>query len=245
MDILEVEGIKKAFGDKRVLESLSFGLAAGELVCIIGKSGCGKSTLFHIVAGLLAPDGGHVRMEGADITGQPGHVSYMLQKDLLLPFRTVEDNVILPLIISGMKKQEARARAGDLFEEFGLSGTEKLWPSELSGGMRQRAALMRTYLFSAKVALLDEPFSALDALTKASMYDWYLKIQSRLSLSTLFITHDIDEALTLADRILVLGNRPASVIDEIVPASSKPRGANYRLSEEYQANKARLLEGLE
>ncbi|MBR1629559.1 MAG: ABC transporter ATP-binding protein, partial [Lachnospiraceae bacterium] len=226
MKMLEVKRVSKTFGEHRVLDPISFSVDEGELVCVVGKSGCGKSTLFHIIAGLLSPDSGAVFLEGEEITSKSGRVSYMLQKDLMLPFRTIEDNVILPLVLQGMKRSKARERAAPLFEVFGLAGMEKRWPSQLSGGMKQRAALMRTYLFSARVALLDEPFSALDELTKADMHDWYLGIMNQIRLSTLFITHDIDEALILADRILLLGGQPAVILDEIVLPKREERGAD-------------------
>ena len=165
MEKLRVEHVSKSFDGRAILEDVSITLREGELVSLLGVSGGGKTTLFNIIAGLLPPDKGEVYLNGENITGKSGHVSYMLQKDLLLPYRTVEDNVALPLILKGVKKEEARKQAAALFEDFGLAGTEKLWPAQLSGGMRQRAALLRTYLFSKDVALLDEPFSALDTLT--------------------------------------------------------------------------------
>ena len=175
-----MENVSKSFGDKKVLESVSLTLEEGEIVCILGASGVGKSTLFHIISGLLMPDEGRVLLDGEDVTGKPGKISYMLQKDMMLPYKTVLDNVALPLIIkktSGEGKiwpwrriRTAREKAAAYFEEFGLSGYEKKYPAQLSGGMRQRAALLRTYLFSQEVALLDEPFSALDTITKGKMH---------------------------------------------------------------------------
>ena len=176
MHKLEVQHIRKSFSDLHVLQDVSITLNEGELVCLLGASGGGKSTLFHIISGLTKPDDGKVFLDGADITGQPGQISYMLQKDLLLPYRTIVDNVALPLLLKGVKKQEARAQASSHFAEFGLAGTERKYPIQLSGGMRQRAALLRTYLFSHNVALLDEPFSSLDTLTKSSMHEGYLDV---------------------------------------------------------------------
>ena len=193
MEKLRVENVSVSFDGKTVLENVSIHLREGELVSLLGVSGGGKTTLFNVIAGLLQPECGAVFLNGEDIIATPGKVSYMLQKDLLLPYRTVEDNVALPLILKGEKKEAAREKARALFGDFGLAGTEKLWPHQLSGGMRQRAALLRTYLFSQDVALLDEPFSALDTLTKAAVHEWYLDVMERIRLSTLFITHDIDE----------------------------------------------------
>ena len=168
----------------------------------------------------------------------------MLQKDLLLPYRTILDNVALPLIVRGMKKKEARDVARPYFAEFGLEGTEKKYPMQLSGGMKQRAALLRTYLFSQKVALLDEPFSALDMLTKQAMHEWYLDVMERIKLSTLFITHDIDEAILLSDRIYLLTGQPGRITDEIVIKEPKPRARDFNLTPEFLAYKKYILERL-
>ena len=241
MEKLEVRGVSKSFGDQAVLQDISLSLCQGELVSLLGVSGGGKTTLFNIISGLLQPDAGQVFLDGEEITGRPGKISYMLQKDLLLPYRTVEDNVALPLILKGVKKGEARKQAAELFEQFGLSGTEKQYPSQLSGGMRQRAALLRTYLFSHNVALLDEPFSALDTLTKTAMHQWYLKVMEQIRLTTLFITHDIDEAIVLSDRICLLTGRPGRITDEILIREPKPRPEDFRLSPEFLEYKRRIV----
>lgn len=208
MNKLEVKDVSKSFDGNPVLKDVSIELNRGELVCLLGVSGGGKTTLFNIISGLLTPDRGQVLLDGTDITAQPGHVSYMLQKDLLLPYRTIEDNVALPLMLKGMKKKEARLQVSPMFPQFGIDGTQKKYPSQLSGGMRQRAALLRTYMFSKDVALLDEPFSALDTITKSSMHKWYLNVMEKIQLSTLFITHDIDEAILISDRIYLLSGHP-------------------------------------
>ena len=179
-----------------------------------------------------------------DITGCPGQISYMMQKDLLLPYRTIEDNVILPLLLKGEKKKEARKKVSLYFEEFGLEGTQKKYPRQLSGGMRQRAALLRTYMFSSDVALLDEPFSALDTLTKGEMHRWYLDVMDKIHLSTLFITHDIDEAILLSDRICLLSGKPGRVTEEIVIEEPRPRKKEFNLTEEFLEYKRRILERL-
>ena len=158
-------------GEHVVVSDASLRLDPGEVVCMVGKSGCGKTTILHALSGLTTPREGRVLLHGEDVTGRPGRVSYMLQKDLLLPSKTIVDNVSLPLVVRGMPKAEAREKAAPLFERFGLSGCERLWPSQLSGGMRQRAAFLRTYLMGNDVMLLDEPFSALDALTRVDMRD--------------------------------------------------------------------------
>ncbi len=241
---LEVSGITFAYEETPVLADVSLKLREHELVSILGASGCGKTTLFHIISGLMRPQQGKVVLNGKDITGCPGRVSYMMQKDLLLPYRTIEDNVILPLLLKGEKKKEARMKVSPHFEEFGLEGTQKKYPRQLSGGMRQRAALLRTYIFSRDVALLDEPFSALDTLTKSGMHRWYLDVMDKIHLSTLFITHDIDEAILLSDRIYLLTGKPGRVTEEIVIKEQKPRNREFNLTEEFLGYKRRILERL-
>ena len=184
-------------------------------------------------------------MEGQDITGTAGHISYMQQKDLLLPHKTVLDNVALPLILNGMKKKEARREADQLFERFGLSGTQEKYPDQLSGGMRQRAALLRTYMCGNKVALLDEPFSALDTITKSAMQEWFLKVMEDIQLSTVFITHDVEEAILLSDRIYIMSGSPA-VISALLPITEKkPRDREFLLRDEFIEYKRKIKELLE
>lgn len=244
MNKLEVCAVSKSFDGKGIIEDISVNLRQGEIVSLLGVSGGGKTTLFNIVSGLMMPDGGRVLLNGEDITGKSGKVSYMMQKDLLLPFRTVQDNVALPLIMKGESKKNARQKAASLFDEFGLKGTEELYPAQLSGGMRQRAALLRTYLFSQDVALLDEPFSALDTLTKSAVHKWYLDIMERIKLTTFFITHDIDEAILLSDRIYILAGQPAHIVSEIIVDSPKPRTADFNLTAEFLEYKKRILKSL-
>lgn len=242
---LTVEGVCKSFDGEEIIRDISMELHKGELVSLLGISGGGKTTLFNIIAGLSTPDKGRVLMDGEDITGCPGRVSYMLQKDLLFPFRTIEDNVALPLIIQGMNKKDARKKAGQYFDQFGLEGTQRKYPTQLSGGMRQRAALLRTYLFSGSVALLDEPFSALDMLTKQSVHSWYLNVMEQIQLSTLFITHDIDEAVLLSDRIYLLTGRPGVITGEIVVKEPKPRTGDFQVTEAFLEYKREILRHLE
>lgn len=245
MAILEVRDVSKSFGEEQIISKISLELHEGEIVSLLGVSGGGKTTLFNVIAGLSTPNAGSVWLNGEEITGQPGKVSYMLQKDLLLPYRTILDNVALPLMVRGMKKKEAREKVLPYFDEFGLAGTEKKYPAQLSGGMKQRAALLRTYLFSEKVALLDEPFSALDMLTKQAIHEWYLDVMEKIHLSTLFITHDIDEAIRLSDRIYLLTGTPGEITKEIIIKEKKPRGKDFPLSEEYLAYKREILSHLE
>ncbi|MGN0171763.1 MAG: ABC transporter ATP-binding protein [Acutalibacteraceae bacterium] len=242
--ILTAEHITKAFGDAVIIEDIDLYLKKNEIVSLIGQSGTGKTTLFNVLSGLLTPESGRVYLHGEDITGKPGHISYMLQKDLLLPYRTIVDNVSLPLVIQGEKKKAAREKAAAFFERFGLAGCEKKYPSQLSGGMRQRAALLRTYLSSQGIALLDEPFSALDTLTKSAMHQWYLRIMQEIELSTLFITHDIDEAILLSDRILVMNGSPGHITNELTIDVPKPRPDDFTLSDKFLTYKRRLVQML-
>lgn len=244
MSLLRAEHISKSYGSKEVLKDISIYLDQGEIVSLLGISGSGKTTLFHILSGLVTPDTGKVYLREKDITSSPGSISYMLQKDLLLPHKKVIDNVSLPLVLGGMKKAQARQKAAPLFAEFGLEGTQNQYPVQLSGGMRQRAALLRTYLSSSGVALLDEPFSALDTLTKTNIHKWYLDIMQHIDLSTLFITHDIDEAILLSDRIYILNGAPGEIRDEIIIKEKKPRAENFALSDAFLAYKREIISKL-
>jgi ABC-type nitrate/sulfonate/bicarbonate transport system ATPase subunit len=242
MEKLRANHITVSFGEEKIIEDVTIQLGQGELVCLLGVSGAGKTTLFNVISGLLVPNHGSVELDGQEITGEAGKVSYMLQKDLLLPFKTIIDNVSLPLVIRGMKKNAARAEAARHFKEFGLEGTEKKYPHQLSGGMRQRAALLRTYLFSDQVALLDEPFSALDTITKGALHEWYLEVMERIKLSTLFITHDIDEAIYLSDRIYIMSGKPGRITAELKISQPRPRSKDFIVSEEFMTYKKKILE---
>lgn len=245
MSELIVTDVSLSYEESNVIQDISLQLHDHELVCLLGASGGGKTTLFNVIAGLHTPNKGKVLLNGCDVTGQPGHISYMLQKDLLLPYRTVEDNVSLPLLIKGVKKKLAREQVSGYFEEFGLEGTQKKYPSQLSGGMRQRAALLRTYMFSKDVALLDEPFSALDTLTKSDMHRWYLDVMDKIHLSTLFITHDIDEAILLSDRIYLLTGTPGQITHEIIVKEEKPRRKDFNLTGDFLEYKKEIIKKLE
>ena len=206
---------------------------------MLGVSGSGKSTLFNITAGLLKPDIGKIIYNGKDITGKSGIISYSFQKDLLLPYMKIEENVALPLLIKKEKKETAIRKANDMLREFKLESYAKKYPKELSGGMRQRIALLRTYLFSKDVSLLDEPFSALDAITKDEMH-----MRKKYNTSTIFITHDVDEAILLSDRIYILGGKPATIIREI-KINVDNRINDFRLSKEFLEYKKDILKNLE
>lgn len=241
MTLLKAEHITKKYNGRTIIEDINIALEQGELVSLLGVSGAGKTTLFHVLSGLVAPEEGKVILEGEDIKGKPGSISYMMQKDLLLPHKKIIDNVSLPLVLKGMKKKEAREKAEPLFQEFGLEGTQYQYPSQLSGGMRQRAALLRTYLSSDGVALLDEPFSALDTITKSNIHRWYLDVMEHIQLSTLFITHDIDEAILLSDRVYILNGVPGKISDEIIIKEKKPRPSDFNLTETFFQYKREII----
>jgi len=240
--ILETKSITKKYQGRAVIEDISIRLQEGELVGLLGISGSGKSTLFNVVSGLLMPEQGEVLLEGNDVTGKTGIVSYMQQKDLLLPHKTVIDNVSLPLLLKGINKKEARTQAASYLPQFGLEGTANKYPGQLSGGMRQRAALLRTHLFGSHVALLDEPFSALDALTKRRIHQWYLELVGQLNMSTLFITHDIDEAILLSDRLYIMTGIPGRVEHEIIISENRPRHLEFNTTESFLNYKREILE---
>ena len=244
MELLRAEGITKAFDGKGVLQDVTVTLEEGELVSILGLSGSGKTTLLNIISGLIRPDAGKVILQGWDVTGRPGQISYMLQKDLLLEHKRVIDNVCLPLVITGVKKEEARKQADAYFGRFGLEGTQMLYPSQLSGGMRQRAALLRTWLCSHGVVLLDEPFSALDMITKAQMHEWYLSMMRSINLSTILITHDVDEAILLSDRICLLTGTPGMIREEIRIDTPREERKDFALTPEFLGYKQRVTAAL-
>jgi ABC-type nitrate/sulfonate/bicarbonate transport system ATPase subunit len=244
MKKVEVVGISSEYENLRVLEDISLYAVENELVSILGPSGCGKSTLFNIISGLVKPDRGKVFIDGREHTGKPGRVSYMQQKDLLFPWRTIIDNVCIPLVIRGESIEKARDRADKYFDVFGLGGFQKKYPFQLSGGMRQRAALLRTYMFKSDIMLLDEPFGGLDAITKRKMQRWLLQIIGRLNSTILFITHDIDEAIFLSDRIYLFTERPASVSRTFCVDIERPRDSKTFTSGRFNRLKEDILEYL-
>ncbi len=246
--LIELRQISKTFGTVKALQDLEVSIRPGELVTVVGPSGCGKSTLFNILAGLEEPDPGNIlRLKGVSSTASDllGKVSFMPQRDLLLPWRNVIDNAILALEVEGMPRAEARKLAMDMLPEFGLAGFEAQYPNQLSGGMRQRVALMRTFLFKRDLMLLDEPFGALDALTRTMMQRWLLDVWQKHKRTVLFITHDVDEAIFLGDRVLVMTARPGRIKLEQAVDLPRPRKADIVTSPEFIALKKTLLEAIE
>ncbi len=226
---------------QQVLDGIDLVVSSGQFVSIIGPSGCGKSTLLNILAGLDQADGGTVELNGDSEGPRLGRVGYMQQKDLLLPWRTVLDNAALGLELQGTPRRQARRRASEFIELFGLKGFERQFPFALSGGMRQRAAFLRTMLLDQDVVLLDEPFGALDSLTRVQMQEWLLDLWSALGKTIILITHDVDEAVLLSDRVHVLTARPAGttmVLDVDLP---RPRDFKQVTGRDFVELKARLL----
>ena len=224
---LVVQGISKTFrtGRQRLdaLASIDLVVATGEFVSVIGPSGCGKSTLFNIIAGVEKPTSGTIAIDGETSTIRAGKTGYMPQQPLLLPWRTVEENVMLGLDVRRESREKARYEAHELLKRFGLAEFAQNYPSTLSGGMRQRVALLRTVLFNNSFLLLDEPFGALDALTRLSCQMWLLNLWHEIHSSVLFITHDVREAILLSDRIYVLSARPARVLRVVNVDLPRPR----------------------
>jgi ABC-type nitrate/sulfonate/bicarbonate transport system ATPase subunit len=252
---LEVRGVSKTFRDGGrpvvALDNVSFAAYPGEFITIIGPSGSGKSTLFNLITGLTPSDSGEIEIacetanSGRAHRGRVGQVGYMPQRDLLLPWRTVLNNVILGPEIDGRSKREARHKARELLPLFGLDGFEHVYPETLSGGMRQRAALLRTFLTGRDVLLLDEPFGALDALTRRELQRWLLGVWARFRKTILFITHDVEEAVFLADRVLVFSARPGRITRELRVDLPRPRESVSLLSEDLRRLEADLLAALE
>jgi ABC-type nitrate/sulfonate/bicarbonate transport system ATPase subunit len=242
--LFSCEGVTKTYAGEAVVVDISLYLSKGGFISLLGPSGAGKTTLFNALAGVDKPDEGKIFLSGEDVTGVSGRVSYMLQKDLLLEYRTVLDNVILPLLIRGEKKREAREYAAEFFPHFGLGGYEKKYPRQLSGGMRQRAALLRTCMMRNPVILLDEPFSALDAITRRQMQEWYRDIAEEMSLSTIFITHDVEEALILSDSVYILTGKPGRISRRLDILPPRPRSHGFPVSAEFSAQKQVILEAI-
>ena len=238
---LRLCGVSRRFDTNQALSPTDLDIAEGEFICVVGPSGCGKSTMFNIVAGVLEPSGGTVELDGRDITGQAGQVGYMLQKDLLLPWRTVLDNICLGAILHGRASREQRAEGVALAERYGLGDFINHYPSALSGGMRQRVALMRTLAMHRDVLLLDEPFGALDSMTRMAMQQWLLSVWKAERRTVIFVTHDIDEAIFLADRVVVMSPRPGRIRDVLPVGLPRPRAREVFTDPTFLALKDRIM----
>ncbi|WP_298974725.1 ABC transporter ATP-binding protein [uncultured Fusobacterium sp.] len=210
---LEIKNLSYSFGENPILKDINIYVKENEMVAIVGSSGVGKSTLFNLIAGVLKKQSGEIIIDESN--DYVGKVAYMLQKDLLFEHKTIIDNVILPLIIAKIDKKLAFEEGRKILKQFNLEKYIDKYPKQLSGGMRQRVALIRTYMFKRNIFLLDEAFSALDAITKKELHKWYLNLKKEFNLTTLLITHDIEEAIFLSDRIYILANKPGEIIKEI------------------------------
>ncbi len=229
-----------------VLDDVSLTIGAGEFVALIGPSGSGKSTLLDIVAGLLMPDAGTVSLDGVALRTEErlGRTAYMRQRDLLLPWRSSVANAALGLEVQGMSGRDARVRAAERFPEFGLAGFEDRYPGQLSGGMRQRVAFLRTMLTGQHLVLLDEPFGSLDALTRAAAQKWLAEALEHDRRSVLLVTHDVDEAIFLADRVVVFSERPGRVVHSQAIEFVRPRSRDLQATSEFAETRVELLEQL-
>jgi ABC-type nitrate/sulfonate/bicarbonate transport system ATPase subunit len=239
---LTLTAVSQRFNGDLALAPVSLDVADGEFISIVGPSGCGKSTVFNIVSGLLRPTEGRVLIDDVDVTGRTGHVGYMLQKDLLLPWRTVLENIVLGASLTGRVSRQQRAEAAELAERYGLGAYLDHYPHALSGGMRQRVAVMRTLALDHAVMLLDEPFGALDSQTRLQMQQWLLDVWREQGKTILFVTHDIDEALFLGDRVIVMTPRPGQVEEIIDIPLPRPRDVHVLADPAYTSVKAHVLD---
>jgi NitT/TauT family transport system ATP-binding protein len=244
--IVRIEGVRHSFGELRAIERVDLEAEPGEVVGIVGPSGCGKTTLLELVAGLRQADSGAISVGGrAEASERLERCAYMPQRDLLLPWLSAVDNAALALRIAGVRREAARERAGEHFERLGLAGFERSRPGELSGGMRQRVAFLRTLMAGRPVLLLDEPFASLDAITRAEMQSWLARVLDADRHTVLLVTHDVEEALYLSDRVLVLSSRPASVAARIeVPHPRAADRAAAVTSPEFTELRERALRSL-
>ena len=240
-----LKNVNYSLGYLNILENINFSADSKEIVSIIGPSGCGKSSILNLISGLAKPNSGYIQVgDKTDPHDRLNMISYMQQKDLLLPWRTVLDNVILGLEIQGIRKKEARLVAIEQIDKFGLSGFEDKYPFTLSGGMRQRAAFLRTILMNRPVLLLDEPFSALDALNRIQMQEWIVKLFDSLERTVIFVTHDIDEAIFLSDRIYVMSSSPGQMISIERIKFTRPRSRGIMMESDFLEIKNLLLNQL-
>lgn len=241
---ISLNNIGQIYDGKKVLSDISFDVNESEFITLIGPSGCGKSTIFKIITGLEKNYTGNVMIDGTDIEKYQGKLAYMPQNDLLLDWRTLYKNAVLPMEIEKTDKKTMDERIKKLLPEFKLSGEEGKYPYELSGGMKKRTALLRTFLVDSDIMLLDEPFGALDAITRSEMQQFLLEVCEKHRHTVLFITHDIDEAVYLSDRIIVLGKNPAVIKGEIKIQISKPRNTDVLLEREFLEYKKKIMDML-
>lgn len=234
---ISLNHISKSYDNMKILKDITLHVNEGELISIVGPSGSGKSTIFNIITKLTNIDGGEV-----DISGK---VSYMYQKDMMVPWKKVIDNIAIPLVLKGIKKSEARREVEKYIEIFGLKGFEYKYPTQLSGGMKQRANFLKTFLTSNEIMLLDEPFGALDSITRKNLQKWLIDLKQKMNSTILFITHDIDEAILISDRVYVITEKPAVIKGEIKIQLTECGENEVSLCKEYIELKRSLIKLLE
>lgn len=239
---LSLRKVTKRFGDMVALAPTDLDIEKGEFICVVGPSGCGKSTLFNMIAGVLMPDSGTIAIDGRDVTGQSGQVGYMLQKDLLLPWLTVINNIVLGATLQGAVTKAQLAEGVALATRYGLGDFIDHYPSALSGGMRQRVALMRTLAMKRDVMLLDEPFGALDSQTRLAMQQWLLSVWAEQKRTVIFVTHDIDEAIYLADRVVVMSPRSGRIQQILKVELPRPRDMSSLTTPQFTHLKRQILD---
>lgn len=246
---IELRRISHSFADGShsvtVLDDVSLAVAPHAFVSLVGPSGCGKSTILRMLAGLLTPTGGEACINGEPTANRPGLAAYMPQRDSLLPWRRALGNMTLGAEVTRQSKKDAERRARELLDVFGLAGFEDAWPSQLSGGMRQRVALLRTFMLPGNALLLDEPFGALDAITRREMQRWLQDVWLRDRRTVLLVTHDVEEALVLSDVVFVMSPRPGRIVARVEIPFSRPRDTRAVTHPEFVALKAELLAALE
>ena len=224
-NVIELKALSKNFGELKVLDNIDFSVRDGEILAILGTSGCGKSTFLNILSGLLRQDGGSLRIEGkaSELFSDWKHIAYMFQEDRLLPWRTVKDNVAFGLENTSLDKQAKKARIAEVISLVGLEEFADYWPHQISGGMRSRVALARSLVAEPEILLMDEPFSKLDAQTRSQMHDELLRLQELTGMTVVFVTHDVEEAAVLADRVAVFAARPGRVREIVDVNIDRPR----------------------
>ena len=245
MDVLKIENLSNSFEEMEVLRNINLSIKKGEFISIVGPSGCGKTTLFRLITGLIKDYTGSILVNGTEAKDYDKAIAYMPQKDMLLPFRTLYGNAQIPLEIRGVPKDSYDEHIRPLLKDFLLEGHENHYPSELSGGLKQRAALLRTFLIDSELMLLDEPFGALDAITRHKLQKWLLDVWEKYNHTVLFITHDIDEALFLSDKVYIMSTKPGEFVKELTVDMPRPRKVSDSLSEKFTNYKKEIITYLE
>lgn len=245
MEVLKINSLSNSFENMEVLKNINLSIKKGEFISIVGPSGCGKTTLFRLITGLIKEYEGNILVNGIEAKDYNSPIAYMPQKDMLLPFRTLYNNVKIPLEIRGIHKKEHKSFIEPLLKDFMLEEHVNHYPSELSGGLKQRAALLRTFLIDSELMLLDEPFGALDAITRHKLQCWLLEVWEKYNHTVLFITHDIDEAIFLSDKVYIMSANPGEFIKELEVTLPRPRQKEDSLTQDFINLKKEIISYLE